>query len=335
MDYIIVNNLHDLHRAIKAGKVAVCEDGNLIANCDLLDAVAEASSSITDAARFAITALENHKHLILVNSEIDLCFGPYLAHLARKNGVVFTSCDGDQYGVIKHLIDEIHLWGFELVMAGNIKGFLDRYSDPTKIIPEAEKRHYDYKMCTSYTDGTKLGIEMSLVANAYNLRAAVPGMYGPRAIHVSEVFQVFDFEKIRKEQQPVVDYLLGAEPGGGVFVIGYCDDPFQRETLITYKMGTGPYYVFYRPYHLCHLESMSTIANAVLNHQDLLQPYYGIKTNVYAYAKQQLRQGEVLDGIGGYSCYGLIENLSDNLEAPGSPDLFGGKCETKKGYSQG
>jgi predicted homoserine dehydrogenase-like protein len=91
-----------------------------------------------------------------MNSEIDLIFGPYLTEKALENGVVYTSCDGDQYGVIKHLIDDLRFWGFELVMAGNIKGFLSRYANPTTIIPEADKRNLDYKMCTSYTDGTKL-----------------------------------------------------------------------------------------------------------------------------------------------------------------------------------
>ena len=88
-----------------------------------------------------------------------------LAH-ARKEGVVYTSADGDQHTVLKRLINEIELWGFQTVLAGNMKGYLDRYSNPTAIIPEAEKRFMDYQMCASYTDGTKLCIEMALIANA-------------------------------------------------------------------------------------------------------------------------------------------------------------------------
>ena len=115
-----------------------------------------------------------------MNSEIDLIFGPSFSRVAKKNGVIYTSCDGDQYGVLKHVIVEIQSWGFELVMAGNIKGFLDRYANPTTIIPEADKRNLDYKMCTAYTDGTKLNIEMALIANAFNLQTTVPGMHDPK-----------------------------------------------------------------------------------------------------------------------------------------------------------
>ena len=136
------------------------------------------------AGEFAIYALAERKHLVLMNAEIDLIYGPYLLELAQRRGVTYTSCDGDQHGVIKRLVDDLRLWGFQLVMAGNIKGFLDRYSNPKKIVPEADKRNLDYKMATAFTDGTKLNIEMALVANALGLRVHKPGMHGPDAGNV-------------------------------------------------------------------------------------------------------------------------------------------------------
>lgn len=306
--YRVSHDLEGVHRAIREGLMAVCEDGDLLARCELVDALVESSNSINAAAMFAITALEHRKHLILMNSEIDLTFGPYLLRLAQDNGVTYTSCDGDQHGVIKHLIDEIQLWGFDLVMAGNIKGFLDRYSDPVKIIPEADIRNLGYKMATTYTDGTKLCIEMALLANACGLAVTVPGMQGPRANDVHEVFTLFDFDSIWRRREPVVDYILGAEPNGGVFAVGHCDNPYQMAMLSYYKMGSGPFYLFYRPYHLCHVEAIACIAEASLDGRSLLQPDWGLRTNVYAYAKRSLRKGERLDGIGGFTCYGLIDN---------------------------
>jgi predicted homoserine dehydrogenase-like protein len=233
--------------------------------------------------------------------------------------VVYTSIDGDQHTVIKRLTNDLELWGFDLVMAGNIKGFLDRYSNPTKIIPEADKRNLDYQMATAYTDGTKLCIEMALVANNLGLATMVPGMQGPRVGQVHDVFDCFDLPAIRDGGQPMVDYILGAEPGGGVFAIGYCDDAYQQDMLAYYKMGPGPFYVFYRPYHLCHVEAVECITEAVLEGKSLLQPSAGFQTNVYTYAKRDLEQGESLDGVGGYTCYGLIENCVDNIESPGLP----------------
>lgn len=242
-----------------------------------------------------------------------------LSQLARKNKVVCTSCDGDQYGVLKHLIDDMHLWGFDLVMAGNIKGFLDRYANPTTIIPEADKRNLDYRMCVAYTDGTKLNIEMAIIANAYGLSTKIPGMYGPGARNVQEVFHLYDFDTLWADRKPFVDYILGAEPGGGVFTVGYCDDPYQKEMLRYYKMGDGPYYLFYRPYHLCHIEAMGTVLKVLNEKCCYLQPVYGFRTNVYAYAKIDLLQGDCLDGIGGYKCYGKIENCDENMTFSGLP----------------
>lgn len=320
-EYRICDNLGKLHDAIKRGLVGVCEEGVLLAQCEHVDVVIDASNAIEAGGRFAITTIENHKHIVMMNAEADLIFGPYLLDLARKNNVVYTSCDGDQPGVIRRLIDDVQLWGFEIVMAGNIKGFLDRYSNPTKIIPEADKRDLDYKMCASYTDGTKLCIEMALVANAFGMRVTVPGMQGLRAQHILDVPKLFDFDRIYKGKKPVVDYVIGPEPYGGVFAVGYCDNEYQKSMLAWFpsRLGNGPYYVFRRPYHLCHIEAMQCVAEAFLDGQAFLQPTFGFQTNVYCYAKRNLQRGEKLDGLGGYTCYGLIENCVDHQQHPGFP----------------
>jgi predicted homoserine dehydrogenase-like protein len=311
-DYFIASNVQEVNDTIRKGMIAICEDGDLLARCEQVDALIEASSSIIPAGRHSLAALQHDKHLILMNAEVDLIFGPYLLKIAGDHDVIYTSCDGDQHGVLKRLIDDLQLWGFELVMAGNMKGFLDRYSNPTKIIPEADKRNLDYKMATAYTDGSKLCIEMALLANNLGLSTITPGMFGPKANHVHDVFQLYDFEKLWKDRQPFVDYILGAQPDGGVFAIGYCDDDYQKSMLTYYKMGKGPFYLFYRPYHLCHIEAMDCILSAVHKKKSLLHPVYGFRTNVFAYAKRNMRQGERLDGIGGYNCYGLIENCIEN-----------------------
>jgi len=334
LPYKIVRNSGEMDEVIAGNMVAVCEDGHLISKCSSLDAVVEASNSIIPAVQYGIVALNNGKHLILMNSEIDLTFGPVLTKIAKENGVVCTSCDGDQYGVLKHLIDEIKMWGFDLVMAGNIKGFLDRYSDPTKIIPEADKRNLDYRMCASYTDGTKLNIEMAIIANACDLVTRKPGMSGPRMGDVKQVFNYFDFNLLWKDRRPFVDYILDADPGGGVFVIGYCDNPYQKDMLKYYKMGEGPYYLFCRPYHLCHIESMDTIMKAVTEKRVLLSPDYGVRTNVYAYAKRDIQPGEILDGVGGYNCYGMIENLEDNITDPGIPICLADSVTLKRAFKK-
>ena len=231
LDYRIVDNPEQMHDVIRQGKLAVCEDGEPVARCALVDVFIESTNSVADGGRLAITALRSNKHAIMMNYEADLMFGSYLMRLAEENGLVYTVCDGDQPAVIKRLVGEMEFMGFELVMAGNIKGFLDRYADPASIVPEADKRNLDYRMCTSYTDGSKLGVEMAVLANGLNLRVTVPGMMGPRMNRIIEVFDHFDFEALWEDRRPIADYVLGAVPKGGVFAVGFNDEKHQRDTF--------------------------------------------------------------------------------------------------------
>jgi predicted homoserine dehydrogenase-like protein len=206
-------------------------------------------------------------------------------------------------------------------MAGNIKGYLDRYINPTTIAPEADKRNLDHKMCSSYTDGTKLCVEMAVLANALGLRTAVPGMLGPRVASVYDVFDHFDFESLWSDREPLVDYILGAQPTGGVFAVGYTENDFQQFTLDWFppRMGPAPFALFYRPYHLGHIEAMTCVVEAALDGRAVLKPDHGFRTNVFTYAKKDLRAGDILDGLGGYACYGLIENVADGKSNEGVP----------------
>jgi len=186
--YRVVRTDGQMHDAIRDRRMAVTDDGQMVARCDKMDVFVEATNAMLDAGRHAITALETGKHVAMMNYEADLMYGPYLLDLARSTGNVYSVCDGDQPAVLKRVIDELEFMDFKLVMAGNIKGFMDMYSNPTKIIPEADKRNLDYKMCVSYTDGTKLGVEMAVLANGLDMRVAVPGMIGHRMKDIHEIF---------------------------------------------------------------------------------------------------------------------------------------------------
>ncbi len=308
LPYRIVATQNELDDAINDGELAICQDGNMVAKAASVEAVIEASSTIMDGAAIALTAIRNQRHIIMMNTPVDSAFGPHLMKYAHDNGVTYSSSDGGQPAILRKLYDDMQLWGFEPVMAGNIEGQLDRYANPTLSIPEAEKREMDLHKFTSISDGTNLNLQMSIVANALNMVTAMPGMYGHRANSIEDIFDLYDLEMIHSFNNPVVDYILGTDMVGGVFTVGFSDNPFQKEMMDYYRMGDGPFFAFYRPYSLGHVEAMENVARAVLDEQALIQPTYGLKTNVYAYAKKPLRAGQTLDGIGGYNCYGLIEN---------------------------
>lgn len=326
-EYAVAESPKALSEALDKGVLAVCGDGVLAAGADQADVMIEASNAVLGGARHAEAAIDAGSHVVMMNFEAELIYGPYLLEKARRSGVVYTCADGDQPTVIKTLVDEITFWGFQPVMLGNMKGFHDLYTNPTKIAPEADKRNLDHKMCASYTDGSKLGVEMASVANALGGRVARPGMLGPRVPGVHDIFEHFDFASLWSPgDPPIVDYVLGAKPVGGVYVIGYTDEEFQQFTLSWYPpdMGPGPFYLFYRPYHLGHIEALTCVAEAVLDGTARLAPWAGLRTNVIAYAKTDLKPGDVLDGMGGYLTYGFIENLGDaeSLGGEGLPQLI-------------
>lgn len=331
-DYEVVNTLSDVDYAIQRGKVAVTDKGELLAASGLVHVLIESSSAVYQGALHALKGIRNHQHVVMMNYEAEMMYGPVLLQAAQDEGVVYTCADGDQPTVIKKLIDEIELWGLDIVMAGNIKNFLDRYTDPVKIAPEADKRTLDHKMCSSYTDGTKLCVEMAVLANGINGKTAVPGMFGHRMKHVNEIFNYINFDEIWDRKHPLVDYVLGSEPKGGVFVVAYTADKFQQYTFNWFPpdVGPGPFYVFSRPYHLGHIEAMQCVAEAYLDGTARLQPAYGMRANVHTYAKRNLRAGDRLDGMGGFNSYGLIENLDENPADPGLPILLNENLKLKR-----
>lgn len=267
-----------------------------------VDVFVEASTSVMAAARYALAAVATDAHVIWMNAEADLAFGQQVAAAARQRGLIATSDAGDQHGVLARMLEEVQLWGWKPVQAGNIKGFLDENATPESLRHEAAKRRLDPRACCAYTDGTKLAIEMALIGNGHGLLVPGGGMTGPRAEHVDEALSRFDLARALAE--PEVDYLLGAKPGGGVYVIGHIDEPDERFLLDYYKLGTGPFYVHYRPCHLCHAETPLAIATAAIGKKAILSP--GPRLNeVYAVAKRDLPAGTPL------------------LHAIGSPDLRG------------
>jgi len=272
------------------------------------DVLVDATGNIIEAAFFIRNALERKINVVTMNAEVDQIFGRLFRKIAEANGVIYSSDAGDQHGVLARVIRETSSMGFETVIAGNNKGFLYRYANPESIKEEAAKRRISVRMCTNFTDGTKLAIEMALVANAFGLDILQTGMSGPRVENVDEALNALQLERAR-ELNGVVDYVLGAKPGGSVFVIGYSDDPEDRFYMNYYKMGEGPYYLFLRPYHVCHYETPLTVRRIMKNKEAILVQKKRV-LEVGARAKIDLEPGTILDGIGGYHLYGILEKPS-------------------------
>lgn len=303
-----VSTVAELDRAITAGRPAITDDPSLLTDAAGIEAIVEATGEVEAGAHTAIRAIDGGKHLVLVNAELDCTLGPLLKVRADRAGVVVTDMAGDQPGVLMDLLDEVRMLGFRPIMAGNIKSLLDHRRTPETQRGFAEATFQRPKMVTSFADGTKISAEMAVVANATGFGVAVRGMLGPKATRVEEAPSLFDLDALL--EQPIVDYIIGAEPSFGVFVLGYGDEPLVRRYMRIYKMGDGPVYTFYRPYHLSPFETPVAVVRAVLFGDPVIAPLGPPVCEVVAVAKRDLRAGETLDGIGGFTVFGDIENAS-------------------------
>ena len=295
-----------LEDAIRKGRYSVTADAQLVCRAEGIDAIIEVTGEIEFGASMVLTAIDHGKHVMLMNAELDATLGPILKIYADKAGVIITNADGDQPGVIMNLFRYVEGTGCKPVLAGNMKGLQDAYRTPETQQGFAEKYGQKPHMVTSFADGSKISMEMAVVANATGFRVARRGMLGPACEHVNDAVNVFPRERML--EGGIVDYVLGAQPGGGVFVIGYNEDKIQQGYLNYYKMGEGPFYVFYVPYHLCHFEAPMSIARAVLYGDATTAPLGAPVVDVLTAAKKDMKKGEVLDGIGRFTSYGLAEN---------------------------
>lgn len=309
-DVAFVDSLAQLEKAISDGCPAVTEDAVLLCQAGMIDAIIEVTGTVEFGAHVVLKAIEHGKHVVLMNAELDGTVGPILKRYADKANVVFSNADGDQPGVIMNLYRFVKGIGIKPVLCGNIKGLQDPYRNPTTQQDFARKWKQKPHMVTSFADGTKISFEQTIVANATGMRVAKRGMYGPTVspgTPIKEAVHWYPLDALM-EGDGIVDYVVGAEPGPGVFVLGMHDHPTQQHYLDLYKLGSGPLYCFYTPYHLCHFEVPFTVARAVLFGDATIAPFDGPLVDVIATAKIDLKKDQVLDGMGYYMTYGQAEN---------------------------
>jgi len=315
-DVAVANSQHEIEACIRNNKPVVTESPEALALAGNLDAIVEVTGSMDFALSAILAAIESGKHVVQMNAELDGLVGPILKVKADKAGVIYTFADGDQPGVQLNLYRFVQGIGVKPVLCGNIKGLQDPYRTPATQKAFAEKWGQKPNMVASFADGTKVSFEQAVVANATGMRVARRGMIGPDftggdptgPLTPLEKFVPALAEHIDANGPGIVDYVVGASPGPGVFVLGTHDDPRQQHYLNLYKLGTGPYYVFYTPYHLCHFELPNSVARAVLFRDAVAAPMGGPQVGVIGVAKKALAAGETLDGLGGYCLYGVAEN---------------------------
>ncbi|MDA8194891.1 MAG: SAF domain-containing protein [Thermaerobacter sp.] len=271
-----------------------------------IEAVVEATGVPEVGARVALDTIGRGQHIILLNVETDVTVGRILKKLADMAGVVYSVSAGDEPGATVELVEFARTLGFTVVAAGKGKNnVLDPDATPDTVQEEALRKHASPHMFCSFVDGTKTMVEMTAVSNATGL---VPEMAGMRGMHLSVDDLAATFSTVAQggvlTRTGVVDFVHGIAPG--VFAVITSGNEEIREDMDYLKVGPGPNWTLYRPYHLANLETPHTIAKAVLYHDVCLAPGERPVAETVAVAKRDLQPGATIDGLGGYSVRGLI-----------------------------
>ena len=302
---------HEVDLAIREGKTVATDNASLLARSSGVDVLLDVTGSVEFGARVALEAFRHGKDVVLLNAEIDATIGPILQVYADKHGVILSACDGDEPTVQINLYRWVKSLGLTPRVIGNIKGLQDPYRNPTTQKGFAEKWGQNPAMVTSFADGSKISFEQAIVANATGFVVRSRGM--SRGLEykddVMKIGKIYDVEEIRKVGG-IVDYVVGT-PLTKVYVLGEHPDPKQQHYLNLYKMGEGPLYSFFTPYHLVHFEVPNTIGRVALFRDATAKPLAGPVVEVCAIAKRDLRRGETLDDYGMYMTYGEAVNAEE------------------------
>lgn len=326
-----------LNAAMDSGERTVVSDGLSIARSEV-DVVVEATGVPEAGAKHAYTAIMEGTHVVMVTVEADTVVGPTLVELANNAGVTYSMAYGDQPALIAEMYDWARTVGLDIVAAGKGNPYLEenRYGTPDDVFDRfdfdeqfVEEHDLNPRMYNSFIDGTKVAVEMCAVANATGLRPDVPGMHIPAA-EIPEIP-----EKLRPKDDGgvlndtgVVDTVSSLRPDGseikddisfGVFIVTTTPNERVQEYFDQwsgsglYVANDGKYQVFYRPYHLPGVEATVSVANAAVRNEPTGEPR-AREAEVVAGAKRNLTPGDELDGGGGYTVYGLIEEAETATE---------------------
>ena len=330
-------SVDSLNGTIESGDTAIAEDVDIILNSGLIDVVIDATGIPSVGAEIGLRAMENGKHLVMMNVEADVTIGAYLRREAQRLGVVYSLGAGDEPSACMELIEFVSAMGHRIVCAGKGKNNpLNIDATPDDYAAEARERHMNARMLVEFVDGSKTMVEMAAIANATGLVPDCDGMHGPAA-GPNELAKTLVPAKDGGILSGIgkVDFSVGKNLAPGVFVIAEAEHPRIRERMTDLKMGDGPYFSFIRPYHLTSLEVPLTCARAVLYNKADMVPLDRPVAEVCAVAKRDLKPGEKLDQIGEYTYRAWIMEASKARAVKGRPaGLLAGslvKAPIKKG----
>ena len=306
-DIIHSDSVDELVTAIRSGRPAITSHAGILEDLPI-DVVVEATGALDYGTETILAMLDAGKHVVSFNAECDALLAWLFHERARANDVIYTIADGDQPGVLFRLQQEVERMGFEVTASLNCKRHLNVHQNPETGASYAARDTTSSHMTTAFGDGTKMQVEQAVVANATGM---IPDKRGMHGIESTVATAHIDIPAILSAPWRV-DFTLGGDFGAGVGIVArHPNHDLHKQAMGFYKMGDGPDYFFFRPYHLVHLEIPMTIAELILDNEPLVTVDAPHVAEVMAIAKKDLSMGEDLDCIGGFSAYGHIDTTEN------------------------
>lgn len=314
-DIAVAHTLEEANKCMEMGKFVATDNSDIIARANLVDCAIDVTGVPEVGVKIAVDAMNNHKHVVMMDVETDVVIGSYLKKLGDQNGVIYTGSAGDEPGAVMELYSFARAMGMTVEVMGKGKNNkLDYDCNPDTVLEEATRRKMSPRMLCSFKDGTKTMVEMTAMSNATGLIPDVVGGHGPEASPKDRCAELNQIFKLKQDggilnKHGVVEYVNGIAPG--VFVTVSTPNEEIAYQMQYHSMGPGPLWTLYRPYHLCNLETPLTVAKAILDHEPTIVPLDGPVSEVITVAKTDLKAGQTIDGIGGYTTYGSITTAED------------------------
>ena len=339
-DIAVAKTLEEANRFMEQGKYVATENSDLISQANLVEVAIDVTGVPEVGVKIAIDAMNNKKHVVMMDVETDVVIGSYLKKLGDENGVIYTGSAGDEPGAVMELYSFARAMGMEVVVMGKGKNNkLDYDCNPDTVYEEAMRRKMNPRMLTSFKDGTKTMVEMTAMSNATGF---VPDVIGGHGVSGSSANSCADLNaafRLKKDggilnRHGVVEYVNGIAPG--VFITVASPNEDAAYVMDYLQMGHGPLWTLYRPYHLCNLETPLSVAKIVIDGEPTIIPLDGPVSECITVAKRDLRAGESLDGIGGYTTYASIATAEETYKNsyvvyPLVNKNARMKCDVKKG----
>ncbi|HTI48428.1 MAG TPA: SAF domain-containing protein [Casimicrobiaceae bacterium] len=310
---VVADGAQSVAALVARGALAVARSHRDVCTADGVDVIVDATGNPNVGAEVALTTIGARKHMVMMNVEADVTIGAYLSARAAEAGVVYTLGAGDEPTATMELVNFVRSLGYPVVAAGKGKNNAFRIdATPDAYVEEAARRNMNPRMLVEFVDGSKTMVEMVALANATGLVPDIPGMHGPNAPleTLDQVFRPRDEGGILS-RKGVVDFSVARGVAPGVFVVAEMSHPRLRERMNDLGLGEGPYFTYYRPYHLTSLEVPLSAAAAVLFGQAHMRPLPLPSAEVGARAKRDLAPGETLDAIGQYCYRGFALTYAD------------------------